>query len=99
MIPMIRNGWRLESASLEVRDHGAHDLENDDREQHAIDGGCRGRGEWLPAYRQVVGGVVQDDPCGCHEHERDCVVDQVLADSNHADVRRAPEQTLPKNLV
>jgi hypothetical protein len=48
---MIKNGWSSKSSSFEVGDHRAHDLDDDDREQHAIDGGRRGGREWLMAGR------------------------------------------------
>jgi len=89
----------LKSASLEVRDHCAHDFEHDDREQHAVESGRCSGGERLVARRQVVCGAEEDDSGYGQEHQSHDVMNQVLADPDHPDVWSASEQALTKQRV
>jgi hypothetical protein len=53
----------------------------------------------IPMLHEVNGRVVEDHRRRGDKHQRDGLMDQVLADADDADVRRAPEQPLAKHLV
>src|ERR1700730_978750 len=84
----------VESSPLEVSYHRAHDLDDDDREQHAVD--CVGGGfsDWAVGGCQVVRRAIEHKPRDDQEHNRHGVVDEILADPDQTYVRRASKQAL-----
>ena len=61
MMPMMRNALELQAGVVEMRQHRAQDLHDDDHEQHPVDGGGDPLWERLVAVEEVAGGVDEDD--------------------------------------
>src|SRR5207244_10418155 len=68
--PDDQEGLELQLGRLEVGEDGAQQLEDDDHEEHTVDGGGDPYGELVAGGEKVGGGAVEDDDGEGAQHPR-----------------------------